>query len=695
MEAKEKEILNELISGTKCQFVIPVFQRNYDWRIKDCARLFDDIVDLAKDKDHPDRKHFMGAFVCKFTRFVDTSFNQYVLIDGQQRLTSIILILKALYDYLGSFGEKYKEVRSEIKETYLINKFARESNLKLKLKPNKVDNDNFNKLMEDEKIDSDSTIGRNYLEFFKMIQSMDVPFEDFYNALQRLEGVVVFLDDTDNPQVIFESLNSTGLELTDVDLIRNYLLMNCKANEQEELYKNYWLKIEQLLGNNFLQFVRDYLSLKNGIVTPGKKNATYTCFQKYYSSNKFTKKEFLENFYKMAQVYNQLINPSFESKNLKNALMDYISLEITTTYPFVLGLLIDNTTILPSGKKLLNDEFLASILRLLEAYLIRRNVCNLAGGGLSQVMASLYNDIKKKHGDNFYKDPVIKVASALAGISTKAYFPKDEEFLREITNRDMYHNRNIDYILRKIELYTQGKEIINFSKLSIEHIMPQTLSNEWIKYLGRKEDYKEFHEEYVHKLGNLTLTAYNPEMSNKLYAEKKEHIDFSRLTLNRYFENIDEWKTEEQINARSKYLADIALKIWPYPKTTSIEDIATESHFLLDDEAYDYTGTTPAGLLIKDKKIIEYTWINLFISALKYLYEINSNLLEAILNKKDLFSCEKPLISHIESELRMPMKLTNDVFIETNTSTERKIKILKIIFQSMQFDDDEIIVYIK
>ena len=371
MEAKEKEILNELISGTKCQFVIPVFQRNYDWRIKDCVRLFNDVIDLATDKDHPDRKHFMGAFVCKFTRFVDTNYNQFTLIDGQQRLTSITLMLKALYDYLGQFGDKYEEVRNEITETYLINKFAKDSTLRLKLKPNQVDNDNYNKLMNGEELDPESTIGRNYNEFKKMIDKMKVPFEDFYNAMQRLEGVVVYLDDNDNPQVIFESLNSTGLELTDVDLIRNFLLMNCKADEQESLYKNYWLKIEQLLDNKFLQFVRDYLSLKNGIVTPNTKNVPYSTFQKYYRNSGFTRSAFMQHFYEMAKIYNRLLKPQGDSKALLEALEDYTSLEIATTYPFVFGLLIDNTPD-GEGKKKISDDSLTKILRLIESYLIRR-----------------------------------------------------------------------------------------------------------------------------------------------------------------------------------------------------------------------------------------------------------------------------------------------------------------------------------
>ncbi|MBP5551386.1 MAG: DUF262 domain-containing protein [Bacilli bacterium] len=693
MEAKEKEILNELISGTKCQFVIPVFQRNYDWRIKDCEKLFDDIIDLATDKDHPERKHFMGAFVCKFTRFVDTNYNQFTLIDGQQRLTSITLILKALYDYLEQFGDKYDEVRSEIQETYLINKFAKDYTLRLKLKPNQLDNDNFNNLMDGKEVDINSTIGRNYNVFKKRIEKMAVPFEDFYNALQRLEGVVVYLDDTDNPQVIFESLNSTGLELTDVDLIRNYLLMNCKPSEQEELYKNYWLKIEQLLDNKFLQFVRDYLSFKNGIVTPSTKNIPYTTFQKYYKKNDYSRAEFMEHFYSMAKIYTRLLKPQADEKVLREALEDFVSLDMATTYPFVFGLLIDNTPD-EEGRKKISDDCLAKILRLLEAYLIRRNVCNLAGGGLSQVMASLYNDIIKRHGDEFYKDSYRKIASALAGISTKAYFPRDDEFVRELTTRDMYHSRNIAYILQKMETFKQSKEIIDFNKITIEHVMPQQLSKEWIKYLDRS-DYEKYHEMYCNRLGNLTLTAYNSEMSNKLYSEKKSHMDFSRLTLNKYFDSVDDWKNESCIDDRAAELSKLAIQLWPYPKVANIEDIATESHFLLEDEEYDYMGTNPAGIIIRDEKIIEDSWSNLYASVIKYLYKENKELLLSLLSNKDLFNSERFLISNDKNDIKSPQLIADGLYVETNNNTDRKIKILKVLFENMQYEVVDIIIYIK
>ena len=450
--------------------------------------------------------------------------------------------------------------------------------------------------------------------------------------------------------------------------------------------------MENILGNNFLSFIRDFLSLKNGVVTSSAKNYVYQAFQKYYNLGNYDKEQFLQSLLKYAKIYNRLYELPTDNKELSVALRDYCELDIKTSYPFVFGLLIDNTPN-EQGIKKIDDITLAKILRLLESYLIRRNVCNLAGGGLSQIMASLYNDLQKKHGDKLYSDIFNKISSVLASISTKAYFPKDDEFIREFKTRDMYHNRNVAFILRKLETQKQEKEIIDFDKLTIEHIMPQTLSNEWIKYLNN-QNWEIFHSEYVHKIGNLSLTAYNSEMSNKLYEEKKAHIDFSRLTLNKYFENVDNWKDEDVINERAEYLSKMALVIWPYPQVSDIDDIATASHFLLDDEPYEYTGTNPAGIQIRNKNIISASWTELFVDTIRYLGESNEDLLISLLSKKS-GNTEKPVISLIPEELRVPQKITDTYFIETNYNTEKKVKILTELFVELQFEPDEIIIFIK
>jgi len=696
VEAKEKEILRELISGNKCQFIIPVFQRNYDWREKDCKKLFNDVISLAKDTKHPTRQHFLGAFVYKFNKIVETQFIEYILIDGQQRLTSVTLMLKALYDHLASYGDKYEELRQEINETYLINKFAKSSSYKLKLKPNEVDNDNYIKLIENESgIDTTSTIFRNYASFLSWIEVMDVSVEDFYRALQRLEGVGVQLDDTDNPQLIFESLNSTGLELTDVDLIRNYLLMNCESSKQTFLYKEYWLKLEQILGDNFVLFVRDYISFMNGAVTSGSKNMVYDAFQKYFRSLDQSTEEFLQGFVADAKIYNRLlVAPEKPNTNLNAALIDYIELDMKTTYPFVFGLLKDNEPD-AEGHQKIDDETLTKLLRVLESYLIRRNVCNLAGGGMSQVMASLYNQLKQSCGEALYTNIVDTVSNALVGITSKAYFPRNEEFVRELTERDMYKNRNIDFILKRLEKMQQGKEVADLDSLSVEHVIPQKLSDDWIKYLGyNKNQLEELQRDYINRIGNLTLTAYNSEMSNKLFAEKKAHIDFSRLVLNQYFKDKENWDKDE-IEQRGKVIANLAMKLWPFPKVKGVENLFQEGHFICDDsDDFEFAGTTPNAVKVKDKDFLVTSWQDVFVEVLRCYYNDNKELFVSLFSKPGLISDKRVLISDKKNDIWYGVKFEDDYYIDLYIGgTDRKIKLLKDALALLQADPSDVVVF--
>lgn len=695
MIAKEKEILRGLISENKCQFVIPVFQRNYDWREKDCKKLFNDVISLAKDTLHPARKHFLGAFVYKFKRVVETQFLEYILIDGQQRLTSVTLMLKALYDFLGTFGDQYEDLRLEIYETYLVNKFAKSTEYKLKLKPNEVDNDNYINLIEhdESKIDTSSTIYRNYSSFYKWIEEMEVSVEAFFDALQRLEGVVVELDDSDNPQLIFESLNSTGLDLTDVDLIRNYLLMNCDPNKQTFLYKEYWLKLEKLLGENFVLFVRDYLSFENGVVTSSSKNMVYDTFQKYFRALDIDTEEFLKDFLYKAGIYNRLlVAPEDKSTKLNRALADYIELDMKTTYPFVFGLLLDNEPD-SEGNKKINDNELTSLLRLLESYLIRRNVCNLAGGGMSQVMASLYKQLQSKCGEDLYKNIIQTVSTALVGITSKAYFPNNEEFVREFTERDMYKNRNIDFILRRLETMTQAKEELP-TNVSVEHVLPQTLSEEWKKYLGlSKEDLATLQREYTNRIGNLTLTAYNSEMKNKLYDEKKKHMDFSRLVLNQYFKDVPDWNQDE-IEKRGKVIAELALKLWPYPQVKETENLFKEGHFIFEEEEeFDFVGTTPSAVKVKDKDFLVTSWRDVFVDVLKAYYELDKELFVSLFTRPGLINPKRALISKNKEELWIPVALADGYYVDVYVGgTDRIIKLLRDAMTMLQADPSDVVV---
>lgn len=688
MEAREKRILNEVISGMKLQFCIPVYQRNYTWNEKNCERLFDDIENLTNDKSIT---HFIGSFVYKFVKFEDTQYNQYILIDGQQRLTTLTLILKALHDYLKQLGEEYEDIRNEINECYLYNKFAKDEKLRLKLKPNKEDDVNFIYLMNGETnlIDKDSLIYINYNYFYSRISNMECSIIDFYNALQRLEGVSVIIDEKDNPQLIFESLNSTGLDLDDVDLIRNFLFMNCPADQQDRLYNDYWINLELKLGTNLTDFIRDFISLKNGNVTPSGKNKVYSSFKKYYKKEINDIESFLKVLIEYADAYNLLIikhnvkNVNSDDYQFNKALNDNIELNMKTTYPFLLGILHDY-----NQNKIARNE-VTNILNLIATYVVRRSVCNVQGGALSMAMASIYNELLYKYKDMFYVETYKKIASKIVSINTNAYLPTDQKFKEEFTRRDMYNSKLRRYILDRLELNVQSKEIVNLDSLTIEHIMPYTLNKEWKSYLNMK-DVKEFHEQYKNRIGNLTLTAYNSEMKQKLFLEKKNHSDFSRLYLNKYFTEINIWNKNE-IDKRGDYLFEIAKKLWPYPDVIPEESLINDSYDILSsDDGFDLTGTKPVKYILDGEEKYCSSWKEFYIDVLKYLYrEYTDKFLSIIANEN--FDSSGKTFSTNKDELRSATHITETIYCEDNISTMRKISILRRIYDILELDDSLVV----
>ncbi len=694
MEAKEKVILRDVLYGMKSQFCIPVFQRNYSWNEKNCERLFNDICDLMDNKE---RNHFIGSFVYKMVKLVDTQYIQFVLIDGQQRLTSLTLILKALYDYLGTLGEEYEGTREEIRDSYLFNKFAKDANLKLKLKPNKEDDKNFNLLMQDkyDEIDSNSLIYQNYKYFLDRIKNLEESIENFYDALQRLEGVSVTLDKDDDAQMIFESLNSTGQDLTDVDLIRNYLLMNCAPAEQDDLYNDYWIKLEKILKKDFTDFVRDYLSLKNGVVVQNGKNKVYSAFKKYYYNNYISQQIGLESFLNewivYANAYSKLITPSDKKEKkyvLENALNDTIMLNIKTTYPFLLGIMHDYI----NGK--IDNEETAGILRLIESYAVRRSICGIQGGALSQAMASTYKELTEKYKEDFYDDAFNKVATKMASINTNAYFPKNSQFMDGFTSRDMYSSPLKKYVLYKLENSFQDKEIINIDNLTIEHVMPNTITDEWKKYLNMA-DINEFHEQYKNRIGNLTLTAYNSEMGQKLFNEKKNNSDFSRLYLNKYFTNIKKWGKQEIID-RGNALFKIAEKIWPFPNVIPEEELSSESYNLLDDiDEFDFSSTKPLKYKFDDDEEVHVNnWSVLYQGFMDKLYNLNKDAFVSFMSDENYCGTTRSMLSKNADNLRYAGSISDGYYIEMNQNTMRKIKILRTLLIDMGYDNSTLVVYV-
>ena len=544
-----------------------------------------------------------------------------------------------------------------------------------------------------EEINKNSLIYQNYKYFYDRIKNLQSPIESFYDALQRLEGVSVTLDKDDDAQMIFESLNSTGLDLNEVDLIRNYLLMNCIPAEQDDLYNDYWIKLEKMLGDSFTDFVRDYLSLKNGVVVQTGKNKVYLAFKKFYINNYVNNnielKEFLNEWLGYAKSYEMLLKPSDNREKkyvLENAINDMIMLNIKTTYPFLLGILYDYN----QGLIKLDDT--VKIFRLIESYAVRRSICSIQGGALSQALASIIKEFKEKYHDEYYVDTYLKVATKMASINTNAYFPKNSQFKDEFISRDMYSSPLKKYILYKLENSYQDKEIINIDNLTIEHIMPNTITEEWKNYLNM-ENVEEFHSQYKNRIGNLTLTAYNSEMGQKLFKEKKNNSDFSRLYLNRYFSDIEVWNKNEIIN-RGNSLFEIALKIWPFPDVVPESEISSDTYNILDEsDDLDFSNSRPLKFKFDDcEEIHANSWSSLYQSMMDLLYKQNSDLFVSFMSQDNYCGATKKMLSKEPSDLRYEGHISDGYYVEMNNNTMRKIKILRTLIKDMGYDNSTLLV---
>jgi predicted transport protein len=381
-----------------------------------------------------------------------------------------------------------------------------------------------------------------------------VNIDDLFQGIRKLVIVDIALDREDNPQLIFESLNSTGLDLSQSDLIRNYVLMGMKEEEQKEVYTNSWHPMEQrfLEGQNeekFDYFMRGYLTIKMGGTIP-RLDSVYAAFKQYIYTKNI--KEIVADVCKFSQYYEKLEFNKESDPNIRNAITDIRTLKVEVAYPFLMEVYDDFV-----NGTLTKDKFL-QILKLTESYVFRRAICGIPTNSLNKTFATLYREIdKEKYLESLKAIFILK--------NSYHRFPKDEEFKSELIKKDVYNFRNVKYLLEKIE-YFDNKERVDLDDLSVEHIMPQTLTSTWKEALG--EDFKRIQNEFLHTIGNLTLTGYNPDMSNKSFTEKRDMekgFKESCIRLNKDLIKLETWN-EEEINKRANKLSKKALKIWGYPE---------------------------------------------------------------------------------------------------------------------------------
>ena len=559
MKATETNLL-EFLREPK-QFVIPIYQRTYSWTLQQCQQLWNDIIKVAQERTISG--HFLGSVVyIEHGLYQVTSLPKLLVIDGQQRLTTISLLLKALGQVVENSEDKAKVTSQRINNYFLLNQ-EEDKEDRYKLLLTKSDKETFIKLIEDQELPEQVSrrIKENFDFFINQINKNNINLDSLYSGISRLFIVDISLDrERDNPQLIFESLNSTGLELSQADLIRNYILMDLESKEQAYIYNNYWYPMEKSFGQigyaeKFDQFIRYYLTITSKAGAIPNIRDVYNGFKSYMQKNsELSIEEIIKDIYRYSKYF---VSIAFEKENnqkLKKIIEDINYLKVDVAYPFLLEVYDDWI------HNLINQEDLLEIFKLVESYVFRRAICGIPTNSMNKTFASLSRNIDKNNYLESIKRAFIKMMSYKR-------FPDNVEFCREIIAKNIYNFRNCKYLLTKLENHTRTKELVDIENYSIEHIMPQNsnLSLEWQQNLG--ENWQEIQAKYLHTIGNLTLTGHNTKLSDRSFKEKqnmKDGFTDSPLYLNQMLAKLNIWN-ETEINNRAKTLADIAVKVWSFP----------------------------------------------------------------------------------------------------------------------------------
>lgn len=676
------------MQGASKRFVIPVYQRNYDWKTENCKRLFDDLVKVVRSNR---KSHFFGSVVSVYNP--DGANEEFLVIDGQQRLTTVSLLLLAIYNLIEKkviFPQK-ATLSERIYEEYLVDKWQ-EGDTRIKLKPVKNDQCAFQKLFNDAKDhipDSNLTINYNY--FCSRIQREEITVDELFDAICRLEIISITLNNDDNPQLIFESLNSTGVALSEGDKIRNFILMGQPKKYQEEYYEKYWNKIEVYTKYDVSAFIRDYLSVKQQM-TPSQ-SRIYSTFKEYVEDGCIAIDDLLKDMLAYASWYSVLLEGNPDNREINACIYRLNRLETTVTRPFFMEILR-----LHAEGKLTIDET-AEVFKFTENYLFRRSICDLPTNVLNKIFLLLHREITRYDGSDV--DYLNKFKFAILSKRDRSRFPDDEEFIKAFSERPIYqmNGKNKVYMLERFENYgtIEDKDVyrhVDAGDYSIEHIMPQHLTPTWIKELG--DDYETIHETWLHRIANLTLTGYNSKYSNSPFDEKKNmkhgFID-SGIRLNTYIAAQSKWGVAE-LEARNDMLMNRALEIWTSPKTTYIPPEKQLDSFSLEEDI-SFTGRQLARFSFKNTEQPVNSWIDMYESVLKMLHTEDKSVLSQLAYEDDRDNDLTAYVSSKPDYLRAALKIDDDIFVERNTSTELKLTLLRRFFRAYGIEQSDLIFYLK
>lgn len=662
---------------------------------KQCEQLFNDLVQIIKKNR---KSHFFGSIVTSSANKGGKS--DYLVIDGQQRITTISILFTAMVNLMksGLVEADDKRLAEKIEKKFLVDEYQTEDR-KLRLKPIKDDCVSFDKLITNDPTEfvESSNITQNYYYFENRIKKNEISIDDLYEAIFRLEIIDIFLDKEDNPQLIFESLNSTGLDLTEGDKIRNFILMGLDAKTQENYYEQYWNKIEKCTDYNVSGFIRNYLTLIQKKI-PNINNVYFT-FKEYVLDKMDIENEedcetILKEMLYYAQIYNKIISAENNPKDVISSILYRLNnIEMTVSYPFLLAMFGHEL------RKEITSLDVETTLKAIESYIFRRIMCpNYASNALNKVFCNLDSEVMKIKNDNqdvSYSDILIYCLQSRVGA---AGFPSDKEFTEALTNRDVYHmyKKNREYLFDRFENGNTIErvnviEMMENGDLTIEHIMPQTLTEEWKNELG--SNYQVIYDQNIHTLKNLTLTGYNSKYSNSIFSEKKtieKGFKDSGLNLNKSLLEYEHW-TETEMQDRLNKLLLQANSLWPYPKTNFVPPKKEiDSVTLEDDESL--RGRTLISYSYGNVKVHETNiWVEMFKDVIKQIYDEDPSQIRILASDKNY---ENIIISSTEKQGDW-FKIDTDIYLYTHNSTNAKMRILNKVFDAYGKDKNDLVFNLK
>lgn len=671
MKATETTVLN-FIGGFDKVFIIPPFQRNYEWSFEQCDELFQDIVYAHKSN----KSHYLGNVVYYVGKNSGASYNEIILIDGQQRVTTVLLLLCALRDCVSDTA-----TADSINRRYLMND-TNDNRFRVRLKQTSYDMKSFISIIDGKTIDDENNVTKNYNYLVKLISESEISPKDLYETIPKLEVVDVNLqieNDLEAVQTVFEKINSTGKRLTPADLIRNYLLLANSSQEQDRLYEDYWVKIEQLIKNeNISRFARDYLIMN--IFEDVPDDRIYKGFKEHFNNTGALHIDIMRDMYKYAKYYSWLKFENCPNNRVNKVIKLLNYLKTDDVYPLYLYLF---DTLFEQ-----NSTELLSILNLISDFMLRYRVVAPSGGGgalrsvVQQLLEGLNSGVVECNYDTIY----FELSNSR---SPTGRYPNDEEFIQ--TLMDSVNTNYARAVLLRIEEYERKNISVPLEQVTVEHLLPQTLSEKWIEYLGGNDKASEIYDKYLQCIGNLAPVSkgYNARMSNRIWSEKIKDLQYVQFVITSQVAASSQWK-ESEIQQRNEDVARRACKaitpplarIRKYQSKNSTGEFATGT-YLASDIVTPMTGAVPEYIVYNDNNIAISTWKEYLSKICQIACEIDAKMFEKIVQENKIHKAtstknypdKDPIISKDKNLLVSANKIGETGYFSEGTISSNRARV--------------------